>query len=277
MAKIVHIVNGDSTASILSKSFLKGDIVVWREIFCEGPLHKNFASDEFWKLRYKYMNEAYGIDKLQYFDTTIKEIIKLEELPKNAEIVLWFEYDLFCQINLLATCTMLLNFYRKDLKYRLVCVGKRKGSKSFVSLSDYSFSEYGELYKNAEKLTRNNLLYAKECWDVFVENNEVKLKKFDFGKSSKFKYLQTAINQHLKGAQITQGLNEIELKILEIIDESHTNEEKIIEKLLHWQQLKTVYGFGDMQYLNRLKNLKKYYTISNGEFYLNNEGKILVL
>ena len=127
MSSTLHIVNGDHTADILKLTNLKGDIVVWREVLCEGTILKDVGSDEFWQARYAYFENELGVSKLEYFDNTIKEIIQLEDLEGYTDVVLWFEYDLFCQVNLLAACTYLLNSFRTDIAYALVCAGFDKG------------------------------------------------------------------------------------------------------------------------------------------------------
>jgi hypothetical protein len=272
MAKTLHIVNGDNTAEILKQTNLFGDILVWREMLCEGPICKLVSSDEFWKLRYAYFEENYGVSKLEYFDKTIKEIIQLDNLEGYTEVVLWFEFDLFCQVNLMALCTYLLTSFRKDIAYGLVCTGKVKGKERMQSLADFSTEEFPKLYENKLKITRHNLLFAEACWTIFVENNIEKLTAFNFNKSSKFKYFQLAMNQYLKTFPAENGLNEIQQKTLEIINSEPLTANEIVYKLLIWQQQETVYGFGDLQYFQTLKTLKKYYKIVDSTYYLNDEG-----
>lgn len=273
MNNTVHIVNGDSTAQILSKTSIEGEVIVWREMLCEGDLHKDVGSDKFWLARYNYFENEVGVPRLEYFDKSIKEIQKIEGISKNSEVVLWFEYDLFCQVNLLALCTYLLKFYRKDIKYSLVCTGREKGKEALQSLSDYSLNEYEYLQNNKVNLSRNNFLFAEECWNLFVENNRQKLKEFDFNRSLKFNYLQMAINQHLKRFSNGSELNQIDNKILNIIDSGGVSKNKIVRELLLWQQKETVYGFGDLQYIMALDRLEKYYTIDNDLLILNDKGK----
>ena len=277
MANVVHIVNGDNTAQILTKSALEGDVVVWREYFCEGELLKDIGSDDFWRARYSFFEEEYGIGKLEYFDRSIKEIIKLDDLPKNSEVVLWFEYDLFCQINLLAACAILLKNFRKDLNYYLVCVGKISGKERLQTLSDFLPNEYHSLFENKVKLSKNDLNFAKRCWDIFAENKIEEFSNFSFNQNAKFPYIQNAINQHLQTFPSQNGLNQIENKILEVINDGVFSENEIISALLVWQQQETVYGYGDLQYINYLKKLDKNYSIKNSKYYLNKTGKQLVL
>lgn len=42
--------------------------------------------------------------------------------------------------------------------------------------------------------------------------------------------------------------------------------------MLDWQRSKTVYGFGDLQYLKYLNKLKNYYIIKDEKYYLNEIG-----
>ncbi len=276
MTKILHILNGDSTYAIFKESSISGDVVICREMLCEGTVVKDVGSDQFWKERYSYFKNEFGVDKLDYFDKTLKEIIKLQDVSDYREVVLWFEYDLFCQINLMALATYLLKSYRKDIKYFLVCTGKEKGKTQLLSLADYSPKEYEDLYQNKIKLSRNDLLFAQIVWEIYSENDADSLKSFDFNQSKKFIYLQVAIDQHLMRFKDENGLNQIDHKILSIIDTGIQNEKQLINKLLIWQKKETVYGFGDMQYINYIKKLKSFIIIENGKMKLNQKGKEIV-
>ncbi len=276
MTTTLHILNGDSTAQFFSKATIQGDVIVWREMLCEGALHKDVGSDEFWKKRYVFFEEEIGVTRLEYYDKTIKELIKIEEISNYNEVVLWFEYDLFCQVNLMALCVYLLKHFRKDINYYLVCTGHEKGKQFLQTLSDYSSDEYQTLYNDKIKLTRNNLLFAEQCWHVIVENNLEELKVFDFNKQYKFKYLQKAIDQHLQRFPSQNGLNQIENKILEIINSGVSDRNSIVKEMLLWQQKETVYGFGDLQYFLYLKKVDNYYTVKDELITLNSKGNVLV-
>ncbi|SFS63693.1 DUF1835 domain-containing protein [Lutibacter maritimus] len=273
MTNSIHVLNGDAILPIFQKSGIKGDIVICREMFCEGPILEQVASDDFWKQRYAFFEKYFSIGKLEYFDKTIKEILKIEDLAVYDEIVLWFEYDLFCQVNLLAMCSFLLQNYRKDVTYNLVCTGRVKGKTKLHSLSDFSSEEYVALYKNKVKLTKNNLIFADQAWKLYVQNNYKELSDFNFSKTGKFTYLQAAINQHLKRFPQENGFNEIENKILQIIASEALSSEKIVQKLLFWQNENTVYGFGDVQFFAYLKELNNFFFVDDEKYYLNENGK----
>ncbi len=273
MNTTVHILNGDSTSYAIEKSGLTGDTIIWREMLCEGLLSKDVGSDQFWKTRYEFFEGTLGVEKLEYFDKVIKEVVTIEDLSNYEEVILWFEYDLFCQINLLALCSYLLKHYKKDISYYLVCVGEVKGKEHLLTLADYAPNDYIELYQNKIKLSRNDLLYADACWGQYVEGDIEKLASFDFDGNPKFKYFDVAIKQHLTNMKESNGLNQISRKILQVIDQGSYNKREVLKELLLWQRSNTVNGFGDKQYEMRLDDLSAYYEINKSIYSLNGAGR----
>lgn len=272
----IHILNNDATAQILEKSEIKGDIIVWREMLCEGALHKNVGSDEFWKKRYAYFKKKFNIEPIKYYDTTIREIKKVEDLSNYNEVVLWFECNLFQQLNLLALCTYLVTNYVKTTTYFLVYFEKENEKEPVQPFTNFSTINFKSIFKNKIRLSKASLLFAKESWEMYVENDIDKLQKFNFNKNSKFKCLQKTINQHLLRFPSEKGLNQIEYKILRIVNSGIFTEKQIIRTLLIWQQKETVYGFGELQYFNYLKQLKKYVEIKESKIYLNKKGREVI-
>lgn len=196
MNSSIHVLNNEKTAQQFEQVDLLGERVVFNEVLNEGPLHKDIGSDAFFKLRYAFFKKKYQIDKLTYFDASIKPLVKLENADAYNRVILWFDYKLVSQINMLAVCAYLLKNFRKDHQYFLVCEGEKE--KTDVSYADTISNKYEELYQHKIKLTRNNLVYAKECWDVFVNKDKKELENFNFGKTDKFKCLQKAIQEYLK-------------------------------------------------------------------------------
>ena len=76
MSKTLHILNGDTTLPNLEKSGIKGEVVVWREMLCEGPVHKEVGSDDFW------------MNRCTFFEN---EIVRKLLIWQHNETVYWFE------------------------------------------------------------------------------------------------------------------------------------------------------------------------------------------
>ncbi|MBL0745693.1 hypothetical protein [Chryseolinea lacunae] len=69
--------------------------MVVREGLIDGDLSGDGLHD-FWRSRAQYM----GITKSEYHNSVVKEFKKIMNAPDHSEFNLWFEYDLFCQVNM---------------------------------------------------------------------------------------------------------------------------------------------------------------------------------
>ena len=92
---VYNILNGDALAFSFPDAEVEGDIVVMREALIDGNLSGNNLND-FWQSRAKY----HDLTEAQYYNDVVKEFEKIINAPDNAEFNLWFEFDLFCQVNM---------------------------------------------------------------------------------------------------------------------------------------------------------------------------------
>jgi len=92
---VYHILNGDSLAHKFPNTQIGGNIIVMREALIDGDLSGENLHD-FWQSRAKQV----GVTEAQYYHRVVSEFEKLMNAPANSEFNLWFEYDLFCQVNM---------------------------------------------------------------------------------------------------------------------------------------------------------------------------------
>lgn len=117
MKNIFHITNGDHLAEDLKKTSIEGEIIVCREALVSGDLKEDFLED-FWELRAKTISEDYNVSRESYYEKSVSEFEKILNIPEGSEVNLWFEDDLFCQVNLWFCVSLLSKI--KDLKiYRI--------------------------------------------------------------------------------------------------------------------------------------------------------------
>ena len=122
----LHITNGSVLTEKLEELDIKGDYLTWHEMLCEGPTTELIDTQEFLGLRKSFFNSIYDleIDENEFH----KEINKLNHPENYSDIVLWFEYDLFCHLNLVAVIS-LIKQKGIELPIYLVCSGRIKGQK----------------------------------------------------------------------------------------------------------------------------------------------------
>ena len=261
-SSLLHITNGDTTTLQLKNLNFKGDIITWREMLCEGKTSVDVGSENFWKTRFDFLKSSYKVTKRKFIDYTLKEYRNLCNQKKQDEIVLWFEYDLFCQINMLAVISWLKR-YRKNQKISLVCSGKVVNSKKMLGLGELSPTQLKEHFKNRITLTQYDIEYADYIWQLYCSDSPLQLENASkLNPKSPFIYLEEAIKAHLlRFPSIENGLNHIENNILKTAkNNKFETKNKFIGHLLSNQE---VYGYGDIQYVNKTNQLKSLFSSFN--------------
>ena len=92
----VQVLNGDALAA---KQRFEGLVVICRECFMDGPIEAETIS-QFWQQRAEFIYGQFGANRAEYFTRVKAEFEKLLELNPDDNIHLWFEHDLFCQVNM---------------------------------------------------------------------------------------------------------------------------------------------------------------------------------
>ena len=259
MGSILHILNGDSTAHSFEHTGLEGDILVWREIFSQGPLVEDISSAEFWKLREAWICRNFNDRPEHYREYVVNPLEKLSK--PYQEINLWFEFDLHCQANMLGVMAMLNK--HTDLSgpaIYLICPGDFPGKADFRGMGELNGEELEYLYDNIRlRLNETDFSIAAEAWKLYVANNLDELEKWlnetTFWGSLHF--LKPALEAHLQRIRVNaNGLNAIEQKLLDIYKSGVKNKQAIYHDF--WQTEK-IYGMGDSEiniYLKKLADKK---------------------
>ena len=99
MRKQYHILNGDSLKEQFPEN-IQGEFVVTRECLVDGNVKERDLA-ELYHSRAKFISENYAGYKVKdYYEKTVPEFQKIQNITEDSDINLWFEDDLFCQVNL---------------------------------------------------------------------------------------------------------------------------------------------------------------------------------
>jgi len=265
--QILHITNGSVLTEYLRELDFEDDILTWQEMLCEGPTIPAIASDEFFKIRHKFLQEYYDIEVDN--DELKSELSKLDNPDKYAEIYLWFEYDLFCHINLLGVINLL---HQKNINrpLYLICSGRVEGEKNLKGLAELSAEQLLDHYHKRIFLTNDDKELCIALWRTYCGKDHNILKPYIVTKSS-FKYMTNCLKAHLKRfPHQKSGLSVIEDNILRIIRD---NDVKSLHHLLGYSlNYQGYYGFGDTQLRRIIDKLSLFYDTSETGVVLNRKG-----
>lgn len=263
----LHITNGSNLTNILNELDIQGVKLTWQELLCEGPTTEKVGSDLFLETRKSFFTQFYNIDL--DLELIKSELDKFNNSENYSEIILWFEYDLFCHINMVAVIS-LIQQKKIALPIYLVCSGRVEGSKNLKGLSELSTEQLINHYKNKVLLNKDDIDIATTVWSIYCGVDHNLLKPF-IVKSSSFGYLSNCLKAHLKRfPDSIDGLSTLERNILEIINKYNiTSKNHLLGYALNYQGF---YGYGDLQLSKIIDHLEVFYTLSGDKIELNRTG-----
>jgi Domain of unknown function (DUF1835) len=255
MSTILHILNGDSTAYSFEDTGLDGDVLVWREVFSQGPLLEDISSSAFWKDRSEWICNSFNDTPENYQGKVINPLEKLSE-PYD-EINIWFEFDLHCQANLLGVINLLVK--KTDLSMPaifLICPDEFPGKEIFRGMGELNGEELEYLYDNIRvQLGAPDFAIAEQAWSLYVSGNDTALERWleETTFWGNMHLLRPALKANLLRMRLNNnGLNYIEQKLLDIYKSGLKTQPEIYQAF--WQTEK-IYGMGDLEidiYLRKL-------------------------
>jgi len=268
--KTLHITNGDSLNDRLLALEIQGDFAVWREMLCEGKTTYKIGEQDFMNTRKAFLKSDYDLDTSDYEEKFISQLEILKNHAAYDEIILWFEYDLFCHINLMACISHLMQLGCKTPLY-LVCSGRVSGEKELKGISELTTPQLKEHYQQKVALSNNDILLADQIWRLYCGQDHEALQPI-LAKDSSFIYLSNCISAHKKRfPEEHSGLNRLESHILRLIKKHQiTSERQLCGYVLNYQGY---YGYGDMQVSKMIKRMRSYFEEQDGVFVVTKKGE----
>lgn len=243
---MLHIHNGDSTANTGKRSSVPGEHFAWRESLITGPTPSGLSEEEWRRVRAQHLAEAYGVNAEECESGLLSQEQTLSSLSQHDELVLWFEHDLFCQLQLL----YLLNWFgRHDLgetKLSLVCIGEFSGRENFRGLGELTSEELSSLFPARQHVNVSQLNLATSAWTAYCSADPNDIQKLLRTDTSALPFLSAALRAHLKRFPSTKnGLGHIENRALQLIDSGIESFSELFSK---FGETEPIYGLGDAQF-----------------------------
>lgn len=237
---IYNILNGDSLAYSFPDTKIEGDIIVTREGLIEGDLSGNELQD-FWHSRAKYM----GLTEAEYHDKVVSEFEKIMNAPDNSEFNLWFEYDLFCQVNMWFVISIINSLSVKKIVYAVYTSYLDKTNQHFWNgFGPANTSQLKACYADRILLSEADLQLGQELWTAYKNNNPEELMHLAKDQSFAFPYLQEVVKAHIDRFPMDGTIGRPEKVIEDITKNISTDFNKVFQEF--WNR-ESIYGFGDTQ------------------------------
>src|SRR5215203_3006847 len=164
---IYNILNGDSLAYSFPDAKIEGDIIVVREALMDGDLSGDNLR-EFWRSRAIY----HGSTEAEYHSRVAKEFEKIINAPDNTEFNLWFEYDLFCQVNMWFVISIINSLPIKKKVFAVYTSYLDRTSKHFWNgFGPANSDELKVCYADRIPLNEADINFGHELWKAYKNSN----------------------------------------------------------------------------------------------------------
>jgi hypothetical protein len=161
---VLHVTNGDSTVETMRRAHIPGDIISWRDVLHEGPVPALSAA-ELRPLRAQFLATLAPVGATDIEADLRARDERLGAAVESGEpIVLWFEHDLYDQLQLLQ---ILAGLPDRPLGAELICIGSFPGRPSFAGLGELEPEELATLWPLRAPVTPEHVRAARAAWDVF--------------------------------------------------------------------------------------------------------------
>lgn len=230
---VLHVLPGDSLVEPFTGAALSGDVAVFRECLVEGPVEAD-SIGSFFALRHSFLSESYG-EKAGFFETHVRpEIEAILSTPAETEIDLWFEHELFCQVNLWFLIERLVD--RENLF--AVVPPITEGAGRFAGWALLGPEGLTERYAQRIRITERDRKLGSLLWRAFAARDQRKLMDLASEVSQVFVHLRET-------AEAAADIDSTPEKHLKEIAESGVRD--FGEAFRRFSLELPVYGFGDLQ------------------------------
>jgi hypothetical protein len=159
-AATLHVTNGDSVLHVFKKAGILGTHLAWRDALNEGPVPAGLTLEETSAIRGRYLAErgySRPIKIIHDFQSRDTQIRKAAEF---LEVVLWFEHDLYDQLQLLQGLTVLDELRLEPGRVTLI--------QSDHYLGSMTADELSPLLPRRRTATAATFKSARRAWERFT-------------------------------------------------------------------------------------------------------------
>jgi Domain of unknown function (DUF1835) len=208
------VTNGDSTATGLRQGGATGEVLAWRDVLHEGPV-PSLPPAALARVRARFLSGATGISS----EATYRELRERDQRLAAAgdELVLWFEADLYDQLQLVQVLDRLAR--GRDRELTLVAIGEYPGVAHFGGLGELSGPQLADLRDTAAtRVDHAALDLASWVWAAFTAPDPDGLMKLSRQHSPVLRHLAEALQRLLQEYPwVDDGLSLTERRILQAI------------------------------------------------------------
>ena len=212
---LLHITNGESAGNTLRQTALGGAVLPWLDVLHEGPVPA-LPRHELLRTRARFLADCGGGRQqalLSSFERRDRQL--LEALRDDLQVVLWFEHDLYDELQLLDVLALA---HIEEAAPEQIVVGSFPGKPSFAGLGESTASELETLWPSRGRTTPAALEAATSAWAALQAPEPTTLAEWATRDTTHLPFLAPALRRLLEELPApADGLSGTERRALQAV------------------------------------------------------------
>jgi hypothetical protein len=218
---MLHVTNGDSAVRAISEAMRSNDVLPWRDVLHEGPTPAGLSLEKMSDVRAKFLAECGWAT----YKALRREMGGRDTALLTAPtITLWFEHDLYDQLQLIQILSALS---KRKPETHLICTDQYLGPLNAAQMA--------ELWKLRKPVSQAQFALGDRAWTAFCSPDRTALETLLTENLSDLPFLEAALRRHLADfPSETNGLSLTDRYILEAVTEGAENFKQIFQA--YWKK-----------------------------------------
>jgi hypothetical protein len=217
--RYLHVANGTCTTRLIELAGIPGTLSIWADPLYEGPVPGGVGDAELLSMRARYLAGAAGQECSAPVNDMEQWRAVIERHESYDELVLWFEHDLFDQLNLIQVLSWIRERLPATKVVSLVCIGSFPGRPGFKGLGELTADELGSLLETRQRVGEAQFTLAERAWRAFREARPEALDNLRLTDTSALPFLAAGVRRFLEEYPSTaDGLSRTERRLLRLAD-----------------------------------------------------------
>lgn len=171
MRQDLIITNGDSTVELMRAANFEAEILPWRDVLHDGPV-PDLPSTVFAKVRAEFLTRYGNVSAEAIASDFLDRDEKIATLAAYDSVSLWFEHDLYDQLQVLQVLAQIATCSAQSVPVALRLV------QSDTLLCHFTPDTIGDLAAIARPITQADMDYAKSVWNAFTSSTASNLNQW---------------------------------------------------------------------------------------------------
>ena len=211
----LHVANGHCTTRLIEAAGLPGRTSIWADALHDGPVPA-VSDEQLVRIRAGFI--AAGLDvSAEDVEADLKQWRAIiDDDDRYDELVLWFEHDLFDQLNLIQLLARIGRDRPIGKAASLVSIDRYPGHPDFKGFGELSPADIADLFNARRRVTPEQFALGAAAWDAFRSGARTRIESLLQRDTSALPFLAAALRRHLdEAATEPDGLTRSERRLIE--------------------------------------------------------------